>query len=135
MSGFSKAVVAQIVYRDGSTCAHCGSSVNGERGRDWAVHHRLPRAMGGSKKSHVNASGNGVLLHTRCHEWLESNRSFARARGVIVAHGQWLPVEIPVKHAVHGWCRLDDEGLAWVMSPVEAARRMRALGVTTEGNG
>jgi hypothetical protein len=41
--------------RDGRTsCEICGDPITGERGRDWCVHHRVPRGMGGTRSAHVN---------------------------------------------------------------------------------
>ncbi len=111
MTGFKPAVVQQIGQRDHGMCALCGRRVWGERGVQWHVHHRLPRAMGSSKKPHVNAAANGLLLHASCHGWVESNRSTARARGLIVLHGKHLPADVPVWHAAHdSWVLLADDG-------------------------
>jgi hypothetical protein len=115
VTGFKPAVVQQIGQRDNGACALCGKRVWGDRGRDWSVHHRQPRGMGGGKRPHVNGTANGLLLHghgaSQCHGWVESHRELARARGLIVLHGKHLPADVPVLHAAHdSWVLLDDDG-------------------------
>jgi hypothetical protein len=112
---FTDKTVATIWDRDHGRCAWCGEPVAGERGVDWSVHHREPRGSGGSKLAHVSGAANGVLLHgsgtTGCHGRVERERAEAERRGFLVSrHGRERPSNVPIMHAVHGRCLLDDNG-------------------------
>lgn len=76
-----------VLVRDGACCRRCGRYL-----REYSVHHRLPRGMGGSRSSSghdrterpsnlVVLCGSGV---TGCHGWIESNRSKAYESGWLV---------------------------------------------------
>lgn len=119
MTGPTPATVALVIERDQGRCAKCGDQVRGERGRDWSVHHRLPRGSGGTKLTHVNAPGNlillcgsGVIEHARrsCHGQLEAERIAAQEAGFIVRHGITKPTNVPILHSVHGLVLLTDDG-------------------------
>ncbi|MEK0311656.1 hypothetical protein OC704_02535 [Sweet potato little leaf phytoplasma] len=114
MTGPTPATVALVIERDRGRCAKCGDLVRGERGRDWSVHHRTARGMGGSKEKWINLPGALVLLcgsgTTGCHGTLESYRIAAQEAGFIVRHGITKPVNVPIQHAVHGLVLLDDLG-------------------------
>lgn len=138
MSAVPKPVAAAVDRRDEYACVRCGRSLEVTSG---SRHHRRRRAVGGHRVSNlVLLCGSGT---TSCHGFVHANPAEAQASGWIVrANGRPTPdpAAFPVKKWTGPefglqWCRLDDDGLAWVMSPVEAGRRMRALGVTTEGNG
>lgn len=107
---FSDGTVKWIWDRDGGRCAWCGTPIVGERGWVWQVHHRLPRAVGGTSAPHVGRPSNGVLLHTTCHLDVESYRVEAVRRGFIIRHGVELPRMVPIDHKVLGWVRLRDDG-------------------------
>lgn len=112
---FSVDTVFLIVTRDDRRCAACGEQVHGERGRDWSVHHRKPRGMGGSKDPAVSSPANGVILcgsgTTGCHGEVEQRRENAMAEGFLISrNGVQVPSEVPIEHAVHGLVRLDDDG-------------------------
>lgn len=117
MSGgaFSKATVALIVRRDGDCCALCGGPITGVRGFDWSVHHRCPRGQGGTSLAWVGSSANGLLLHGHgtagCHGWVESHRDAATSSGFLVPrNGRMVASDIPIRHAIHGWVLLRDDG-------------------------
>lgn len=117
MSGgeFSKATVALIVRRDGNCCALCGGPISGARGFDWSVHHRCPRGQGGTSLDWVGSAANGLLLHGHgtagCHGWVESHREKAKGDGFLLPrNGRGTALELPVRHAVHGWVVLDAVG-------------------------
>lgn len=65
-------------------------------------HHRLPRGAGGTSDAETNSLANLLLLCgdgvAGCHGFVESNRVWARARGLLVPRGQdpagW-PVTFP----------------------------------------
>jgi len=115
MTGFSPVVVEMIWARDQGRCAWCGDPITGQRGIDWSVHHRTPRSMGGTKRLWVNRAANGVLVHghgtTGCHAEIERERDMARHMGFLVsAHRAEPSSHVPIVHAVHGRCVLDDDG-------------------------
>ena len=123
MSAVPAKAVRVIKARD-ECCVRCG-------GQDTDTHHRQRRAVGG------HWVYNMIRLCRICHGYVHANPAAAREVGWIV--GTWVkdPGAVPMQKWTGRefglqWCRLDDDGLAWVMSPQEAGRRMRALGVTTE---
>ena len=64
--------------------------------------------MGGSKRDETGAAANALLVHPKCHTWIESNRKEAMKYGYLVS--QWAdPREVPVYRA-RTWVLLDDEG-------------------------
>lgn len=115
VKGVTPAVVEIVTDRDLRRCARCYTPITGERGRDWSIHHRRPRGMGGSRVPWVNKPGNLLLLCgsgvTGCHGWVESNRDEARKLGFLVsALGTDIPSHVPVWHSAHGWVLMDDYG-------------------------
>lgn len=80
--------------RDESACFKEGCSTD-----PWQlqVHHRLPRKMGGRRGPWVNSPANLILLCSKHHEWVESNRQVSYAMGFLVREGQ-DPAEVPVRH-------------------------------------
>lgn len=77
--------------RDGHTsCEICSVSIaNGLRGRDWSVHHRVPRGMGGTRDEAVNSAPSLLILCgsgvTGCHGRVESDRAEAYINGWLVS--------------------------------------------------
>lgn len=83
-------LVRAVGMRQQGRCAVGGGLIRGERGRDWSLHHRLPRGMGGTKTSSaIDADyllvvcGSGT---TGCHGWLESHRAEAYRLGYLLRH-------------------------------------------------
>lgn len=80
----------------------------------WSLHHRVPRGMGGSKTSWINAPSNLILLcgtgTTGCHGWVEANRAVARDQGWIIARGIQRPGGVPIRDPYGRVWLLDDEG-------------------------
>jgi hypothetical protein len=110
--------VKQVQARDGHRCVSCAAPATGARGRDWSVQHRVARGAGGTSRAELNLAGNLALLCgsgvTRCHGRVER-------RGAADRHaGYWLhrdtagrptdPTRIPIRHALHGWVLLDNQG-------------------------
>jgi len=103
-----------VITRDVACCAVCGLPLRGVRGEQWSVHHRAARKAGGTNRPHINLPSNLLLAHGTgsegCHWRIESNGIWAREFGFKVREGVRLPAEVPVKHAVHGWVTLADDG-------------------------
>lgn len=138
MTGFSKAVVAQIIDRDGASCVMCGSNVNLDaRGADWSIHHRRPRGMGGSRSAEVSCPANGLVLcgsgTTGCHGRVEASRSWAMTHGFLVP--QWRDPElVPVVHWLLGLAFPTEDGWAPIPQGPEGLLAVadRALALATE---
>lgn len=113
-TGFPKRVEDRIITRDQGCCARCGRHVvTAIRGRDWAIHHRRPRGIGGTGLGWVNEAGNGVVLCARCHWEVEMHRTKATEAGFLVPmNGTAKSSEVPIAHALLGRVRLLDDGLA-----------------------
>lgn len=88
-------LVRELVHaRDG------GSVASGSQ-QDLQLHHRRPRAAGGSRRADTNQPQNLILLSTDDHAWVESHREEAFEHGWLVS--QWDdPAEVPVHHYRHG---------------------------------
>ena len=99
-----------VVERAQGRCERCG-------GPGMQVHHRQPRKAGGSRRAHINAPSNLVLLCLDCHTLIESRRTYAYASGWLVREPK-LPGCVPVMVVGLGWVFLDDEG---GYQPVEAS--------------
>lgn len=110
----SKATFNLVVQRDDESCAFCGVEIYGERGYDFSLHHRRPAQAGGDRSPEAHAAGNLVLLHghgaSSCHGLVESRRTLAEELGFLVKRPT-LPASVPVRHAIHGWCLLADDGV------------------------
>lgn len=121
----SKATVRLVIARDEGLCAYCGDEVWGERGFNWSVQHRRPAGFGGDPRPETHAAGNLVLLHghalSLCHGWVEANRIEAEGLGLLIpTQAVQPPSTWPIRHAVHGWCYLLDDG-GWTTEQPEAA--------------
>lgn len=116
-----RAVEKLVLHRAQKHCEICGAYLAGERGRDWSLHHRMSRSLGGSRDPQVVASaanliaicGDGV---TKCHGGVESApKHYTLAPGDDgrkIRRGQWSPAEVPVVLR-YGWVLLDEHG-RWV---------------------
>jgi 5-methylcytosine-specific restriction endonuclease McrA len=71
-TGPSKDERAEVYGRSGGKCERCY-----HRTTDMAIHHRLPRRMGGTSNPLINDPANLVLLCRACHDDVESNRGNA----------------------------------------------------------
>lgn len=94
-------LVLQRARRDGVVCCEvCGGPVAGERGRDWALHHR--RGRDGRPDSH--SVQNQMVVHgadnvTACHGRIHRNASGeSRAAGWLVSRNgiNYDPLLVPV---------------------------------------
>lgn len=85
----------QVMARAGGLCEIGTEVLIGHRGDEWAIHHRRPRRMGGSRRRDTNLASNLLVLCRGCHERLESNRLEA------LAHGWLLPADaVPAEQPV-----------------------------------
>lgn len=100
---FSEITKRLVHERAKGRCELCGVPAD-----NFQLHHRRPRGMGGSKRDETGAAANALLVHPKCHTWIESNRKEAMKYGYLVS--QWAdPREVPVYRA-RTWVLLDDEG-------------------------
>ena len=113
----TKAVVALVIDREFGRCAVCYNRINTEEGRgeSWSIHHRCPRASGGTSRVWVNEAANLLLVcgsgTTGCHGWIESNRDQARRQGLLISsNGRAVAVDVEVEHARYGRVKLTNEG-------------------------
>lgn len=79
-----------VFEREGYRCARCGTGT----GR-FAVHHRLPRRLGGSRRPDVASVSNLLLLCEPCHLTVESLRAVSYAHGLLLPDGA-DPASVPV---------------------------------------
>lgn len=114
-TGVRQEVTDAVLERDQHSCVVCGKNLHGTRGRDWSIHHRRPRRMGGDRRPETNLPANLVSVcgsgTDGCHGWLESRRSEAMEQGLIL-HADDKPSE----HAVATWygsVLLDDAAGLW----------------------
>lgn len=118
--GPSQHVRAQVIARAEGRCEWCGANPS------WgvSVHHRQPRGMGGSRKVHVNAAANLMLLcgsgTTGCHGWVESHRREAVTWGLLVPR-PGLPAVTPLFYRKTEWVLLDDDGRIHQWTPDDGA--------------
>ena len=98
-TGPSPAVRSAVYERAGFRCERCYSSEG-----PFAIHHRRPRAMGGSRRDDTNSLDNLVLLDDACHREVESNREQAYADGWLLRQHQ-RPEDVPLRR---GCVLIDD---------------------------
>lgn len=111
-TGPDKLTVEAVWDRAGGRCEISGVPLSGERGRDWHVHHRRPRRMGGSRLDDTNSVENLLLLSPEAHEYVERNRTEAYERGWLVRQDA-IPAAVPVVVLVDGqvaYVLLTDDG-------------------------
>lgn len=103
---------AVVLDRDEYRCCACGKYV-GPFG-EYSIHHRRPRAMGGSKRPETDLPGNLIVLCgsgvTGCHGEVERHRVRALADGLLVSQAVNDPSLIPVR-TWRGEALLDNDGL------------------------
>ena len=102
-TGFPLSVRVTIIDRAQGYCEVCAGVKPGMQ-----VHHRRPRAMGGSRRDDTNTAANGLYLCPDCHANIESHRWLAQERGLLLKQNQ-TPSEAPV--SLRGrFVRLCDDG-------------------------
>lgn len=110
VGAFSDEVKALILDRSQGRCELCGTRAEGSH-----FHHRQPRQMGGTSLHGVGGPDNGLYLHPRCHDRVESNRASAYLMGWLVAK-QDDPAEVPVR-LWDGWHLLNRDGSLSLVPP------------------
>lgn len=119
-TGPDRDTVMLVLDRDGYRCVRDGVPIEGERGTDWVLHHRRPRAMGGTRREDVNSPANLLSLCAPCHAFVESFRSAALSRGwIVLQHEDPAAVAVLVAHGSR-WAYLGHDG-AYHDSPVVMA--------------
>lgn len=99
--------------RDGVPCCEvCGDPLKGERGMDWAIHHRQFRDGGPEQESPANkiavCGGSNV---DRCHGVIHSGKAYAMTQGwAISRHATKHPATFPVLIGMERWTYLLDDG-------------------------
>ncbi|UOR02019.1 hypothetical protein MUN77_01415 [Leucobacter allii] len=117
LSIFTPTVVDAVFERDKGRCAKCGRqwhrhSKRGELG-GWDMQHRMARGSGGSKNNPaVGDVSNAIIVCRLCHLEIEGRwRTDAWFFGFAISRiGIRNPWDVPIRHAVHGWVRLTQEG-------------------------
>lgn len=123
---FKPATVELIWERDEGRCALCGAVlVRQARGAlfGWSLHHREDRGQGGVKRArpgreqpraYLALAANGVLLCgdgvAWCHGRVTRNEVPARLGFTVARIGIRRPIEVPIRHFLHGWVLLDNDG-------------------------
>lgn len=108
-TGPARDVVDAVYERAGHSCELCTNAVGPERGTDHHVHHRRPRASGGSKRPETNLPSNLLLLCPPCHAEVESRRAEAQAAGWLVPQSG-NPAETAVLIHRDRWVYLTEDG-------------------------
>jgi hypothetical protein len=97
-TGPTPAVVEAVCERAGHSCEVCEAAVGDRRGVDHHIHHRRPRAAGGSRRPDTNEPPNLMLLCPGCHEDIESNRAVALGAGWLLTQmDDPTQVAVPVR--------------------------------------
>lgn len=78
-------VVEAVYERSAWSCERCGCAVGPKRGADHHIHHRRPRAMGGTDRPDTNWPSNLLLLCPSCHWQIEERRGDAMDCGWLVS--------------------------------------------------
>jgi HNH endonuclease len=105
VSAFSPSVRKVIIARTGGRCDRCGFKVSMGH-----FHHRKPRRMGGSVDPSLGKPSNGLLLHPKCHEFIESHRKASAMMGYLL-NSVADPSKVPV-YTWRGWMLLGNDGSA-----------------------
>lgn len=108
-TGPARDVVDAVGERAGHSCEICSAAVGPRRGVDHHIHHRRPRAAGGTSRPDTNLPSNLLLLCPGCHERVESRRALALELGWLVPQTA-DPAYIPVLIRHERWCYLTRAG-------------------------
>ena len=95
-TGPARDVVDAVLERSGFACERDGAGLGDRRGIDYHIHHRRPRAAGGSSRPDTNKPPNLLALCPRCHRDVESSREQALLDGFLLVQAD-DPLVVPVK--------------------------------------
>jgi hypothetical protein len=119
-TGPDAATVEMVLVRDGYSCTSCGDGIGDIRGVDWSIQHRVARGAGGTSRPELNLAAALIVL---CGSATDGCHGRVERRGRDDLHaGYWLlrdtngkptdPATFPVRHALHGWVLLGNDGTA-----------------------
>lgn len=133
MTAVPKRLLKALDARDGHRCAwHWGGACDTAT---LVPHHRQNRGMGGSPSGMVLSQL--VWLCAGLNGALESDAHLARVarhRGIKVPrNGFFRAADVPVRHAVHGWVLLSDDGTVVPVLESVALELMSVYGLNGEG--
>lgn len=101
-----------VLERDDWTCACCGNTVYG---RPYSLQHRVARGMGGTSDPAANSPANLITLCGSATSPMGCHLACEQRDQRMYDLGFWRkqhenPAQIPVAHAIYGWCLLLDDG-------------------------
>lgn len=108
-TGPAQDVVEAVYERAAWCCERCSAAVGPKRGEEHHIHHRRPRAMGGTDRPDTNLPSNLLLLCPPCHEETESRRAEALLAGWLVTQSE-DPAETAVLIGKFRWVYLTADG-------------------------
>lgn len=121
-TGPDRLMVEALLERAGWLCERCSGGLGPLRGRDWHVHHRRPRAAGGSGRADTNSPANLGVLCPDCHGEVEARRAEAQRDGWLVPQGA-DPADVAV---------LVERGSRWVYLTGQATYSLHPPGWTNK---
>lgn len=108
-TGPARDVVDSVYERAAWACELCAVRLGSARGIDHHIHHRRPRAMGGTDRPDTNLPSNLLLLCPPCHEDVESRRGDALRCGLLLSQA-CDPAATAVRLAGPRWVYLTASG-------------------------
>lgn len=108
-TGPDQDVVEAVHERAAWACEVCAVRLGPKRGIDHHIHHRRPRAMGGTDRPDTNLPSNLLLLCPPCHEDVESRRGDALRCGLLLSQ-VCDPAATAVRLAGPRWAYLTTDG-------------------------
>jgi 5-methylcytosine-specific restriction protein A len=110
-TGPDLATTQLVLARAGGCDEITGEPLLGVRGRDWDIHHRRPRRMGGDPRPDTNRAPNLLVILRRTHDDLESHRADALTHGWLLHAGDDPAAVAVLLHHGSRWAYLTDDGL------------------------
>ncbi|WP_326643039.1 hypothetical protein OG884_06195 [Streptosporangium sp. NBC_01755] len=107
-TGPPPAVMALLAKRSGGWCELGIVCLGNAQATDPS--HRIAKGMGGTKDPRSNTAANNTHACRACHDVVERDPAAAYANGWKIRRGLADPTDVPVRHWVHGWVRLDVAG-------------------------
>lgn len=108
-TGPTSDVVDAVLERACFSCEVCDSALGPVRGVDFHIHHRRPRAMGGTERPDTNLPSNLLVLCPDDHGQIESRRAEALEAGCLVPQSG-DPAEVAVLIRRDTWVYLTRDG-------------------------